>query len=106
MLDLGEDFSFVAVTIAGVEQRLDAFDVCDKLRDVLQEAERSGGDGLAEVCRLLKGLGYPEVGKGMADRFAVALFGHVKAVRESLKKKDGSSTAPGSPASTDSPPSA
>lgn len=99
-VDLGADNGFADITLAGVTNRVDVWEL-DSKRAALAEqfAGRPLHEFNAAAVEMIAGLGFPAVSHRMASAFLEAVYGLAK----SLEKKTES--APGSPDSTASTPS-
>ena len=81
MIDLGEDVGYVEVKVQGVQQRLDLWQVNNRLAELAREHQGQPPELYhAAVVRLLQELGYPEVSHHTDDRFVGAIIAQVKSL--------------------------
>ena len=99
-IDLGDDNGFAEITMAGVTQRLDVWEVDSKRGKLAEEfVGKPAHEFHAAAVDFVVGLGYPTVSHRMASNFLETIWNLAK----SLEKK--TEPAPGSPDSTGSTPS-
>lgn len=85
------------------ETQLDLFEANNKLIDIFRANQgKSAVDYYDAVVSWLKEKGFPDVSHRFADNFVQGIFAKVK----ELKNDPAGAPAPGSPASTESTPSA
>jgi len=100
-IDLGEAVGYATVVIGGAEKEIDVLEVADRTQDIIVECRESGDRFQTQVKKYLEQLGFPgDLPDFMAERFVTEIFASASALRESLKKKDGGSLKPDSPATT------
>jgi hypothetical protein len=98
-IDLGDDDGFLRLTIAGVEQQLDLWQVHARIAAYHQQHKTAPDETYHEgLVGLIEDLGYPRVSHRLAQRFVQTILAAV-----TDQKKTPSAPAD-SPASTESTP--
>lgn len=103
MIDLGEDTGYAVVKLGGVEKRIDLWMLSNKFSEITEAHKgKSAVEWLQAVADALAAEGFPEMSHFAARELMSAVW---KRAGE-LKNSDAGETRPGSPASTESTPTA